>query len=168
MHVPAEQCPVGHDDVVAEFAVVSDMATGHQEITVPDFGDAIFLLAAAIDRDAFANDIAIADEDSCVAAGIADVLRFAADDDGGVDHIIMANRDVAHHGDGIEKPCAALNANIRSDDAERPDFDVDIDFGARVNRCGRCNLDCHDEVLQLSTAVAVMEGFIEPVADLVL
>ena len=55
VNVPAQQRAVGHDDVVAELAVVGHVATGHQEVVVADPRDAVFLFAAAIDRHAFAD-----------------------------------------------------------------------------------------------------------------
>ena len=96
VHVPAQQRAVGHDDVVAQLAVVGHVAAGHQEILVADPRDAVFLLAAAIDRHAFADHVAVADDDLRVAAGVADVLRLAADDDVRIDHVVAADRHVAH------------------------------------------------------------------------
>ena len=55
VHMPAQQRAVGHDDVVAQLAIVGDVAAGHQEVLVADPRDAVFFFAAAIDRDAFAN-----------------------------------------------------------------------------------------------------------------
>ena len=81
MHVAAQQRAVGHDDVVAQLAIVGHVAAGHQEVLVADPRDAVFFFAAAIDRHAFADDVVVADDDLRVAAGVADVLRLAADDD---------------------------------------------------------------------------------------
>ena len=61
--VAGQQRAVGDDDVVAQLAVVGDVAAGHQEIVVADAGDAVFLFRGAIDRDALADDVVVADDD---------------------------------------------------------------------------------------------------------
>ena len=81
-----------------------------RKLPSPSLRDAIFFFAAAIDRDAFANDVAVADDDLRVAAGVADILRLAADDDVRIDDVIVADRHVAHDRDGIQQPRAALDA----------------------------------------------------------
>ena len=115
VHMPAQQRAVGHDDVVAQLAVVGDVAAGHQEILVAEPRDAVFFFAAAIDRHAFANDVAVADHDLGVAAGVADVLRLAADHDVRIDDVIVADRHVAHDRHGVQQPRAALDPRMRAD-----------------------------------------------------
>ena len=63
MNVAAQQRAVGHDNVIAHFAIVGDVATGHQKVVAADARDAVFLFTGAIDRDAFAKDVVIADDD---------------------------------------------------------------------------------------------------------
>ena len=69
-----------------------------------------------------------------VAAGVADVLRLAADDRAGIDVVVAADRDVAHQGDVVFQPRAAADADVRADDAEGADLDIVVDFGAGVDR----------------------------------
>src|SRR5262249_46694976 len=61
VNVASQQRAVGHDDVIANTAVVGDVRTGHEEVVVTDRGDAVFLLGGAVDRDAFADNVRIAD-----------------------------------------------------------------------------------------------------------
>ena len=141
VHVPAQQRAVGHDDVVAQLAVVGHVAAGHQEILVADPRDAVFFFAAAIDRDAFADDVAVADDDLRVAAGVADVLRLAADDDVGIDDVVAADRHVAHDRDRVQQPRAALDAHVRADDARtgrfrRPRRSPPPNRPTRFQQCG--------------------------------
>ncbi len=143
VHVPAQQRAVGDHDVVAQFAVVGHVAAGHEEVVVPDGGDAVFFFAAAIDRHAFADQVVIADRDLRVGAAVADVLRFAADDHAGINVVVLADGDVAHERDVVLQPRAAADPDIRPDDAERPDFDIGVDFGSRMDRDVFGNEPCH-------------------------
>ena len=68
-----------------------------------------------------------------VAAGVADVLRVAADDGVGIDVVVAAEGDAAHQGDVVFQAGAASDPHLRPDDAERPDLDFIVDFGAGVD-----------------------------------
>ena len=88
--------------------------------------------------------VRIADHDLRVAAAIADILRLSADDDAGIDVIVLADGNVTHDGHVVLQPRAATDTNVRADDAERTDFDIDVDFGAarRSRRVPRHRLPC--------------------------
>ena len=68
-----------------------------------------------------------------VAAGVADVLRLAADHDVGIDHVVAADRDAAHDRDGIHHPRAGENPHMGPNRRERPDLDVVVDLGLRID-----------------------------------
>ena len=61
--VTGQQRAVGDNDVAAELAVVGDVAVAHQEVVVADEGDAVFLLARAVDGHPFAERVVVADDD---------------------------------------------------------------------------------------------------------
>ena len=44
-------------------AIVRDVAAGHDERVAAERGDAVFFFGAAIDRDAFADHVVVADDD---------------------------------------------------------------------------------------------------------
>ena len=104
MDVAAQQRAVGHDDMVAQAAIVGHVRAGHEEVVAADRGDAVFLFGGAVDRDAFANAVRVADDDLRFAAAIADILRLAADDDAGIDVVVLADRDVTHDGHVVFQP----------------------------------------------------------------
>ena len=54
-HVAGQGCRIGHDDVVAEKAVVRDVGCDHQEIVVSDAGVSATAFGAAMDVDVFAK-----------------------------------------------------------------------------------------------------------------
>ena len=139
--VSAQQRGVGDDDVVAQLAIVGDVAAGHEEVAVADAGDALFLFRGAVDRHALADDVVVADDHLRVGAAVADVLRLAADDDARVDVVAAADGDVAHQGDVVFQPRSAADPHLGTDDAERADLDVVVDFSAagrsrRDRQCG--------------------------------
>ena len=110
--VSAQQRAVGDDDVVAQLAIVGHVAAGHEEVVVADAGDAVFLFRGAVDRDALADDVIVADDHLGFAAAVADVLRLAADDHAGIDVVALADGDVAHQGDAVFQPRAAADADL--------------------------------------------------------
>jgi len=65
---------VGHDDVVANRAVVSDVGVSHDEVVAADAGEASAFDGASVDGDELANDIVVADFETRGLALIADIL----------------------------------------------------------------------------------------------
>ena len=65
--VSAQQRAVGDDDVVAQLAIVGDVAAGHEEVVVAHAGDAVFFFRGAVDGDALADDVVVADDHPGVA-----------------------------------------------------------------------------------------------------
>ena len=116
-------------------------------------GDAVLFFAAAVDRHAFANRIAVADNDLRVAAGIADILRLAADHDVGINQVVVADGDAAHDRHAIEQPRAAFDLHVRADDRKRADFDVVVDFRRRIDRRGCSNASCHRRILRIAAII---------------
>ncbi len=51
----AEHGIVGHDDVIADLAVMGDMRSRHQEAMIADLGNAAIVLGAGIDGDVLAD-----------------------------------------------------------------------------------------------------------------
>src|SRR5205807_10566162 len=75
----AEETIVRDNDVVCNFAVVSDVRPGHKKIFVADFGDAA-LGAAAVDSAMLANHIVVSNRNGGLAfRRKGKVLRRAAD-----------------------------------------------------------------------------------------
>src|ERR1700730_8913046 len=74
-----EQGSTGDYCSVANPAIVGYVRILHEEISATDGSD-ITLLAAAVDGNAFAKDVAISDDHAAPPAGISDILRLIADD----------------------------------------------------------------------------------------
>ncbi len=84
----AEQAIIGNDDVVADFAVMSDVRPGHEKIFVTDLGHAVFS-APSMDRAMLANYICVPDRDVGLAFGRkGKVLRRGADNCARPDHVV--------------------------------------------------------------------------------
>ena len=141
--VATQQCAVGHHDVVAQPAIVGHVATGHEKVVAADRGDAVFFFGGAIDRHAFANAVRSPIVDLGIAAAIAHILRLGADDNIGIDVIVLADRHLAHDRDVVFQPRAAADADVGPDHAEGPDFDVDVDFGPVIDRGVFRDVTCH-------------------------
>ena len=143
MHVPAEQRSVGHDDAVADTAVVSDMTARHDVAMAAERRNAVFLLGATIDRHTFADQVVIADHHLRIAAAIADVLRIAPDDSHRKNAVMLADRDTSHDGDVVQQASSAADAGLGADDAQRADLDVVVQLRSRIDDRTFVDVDRH-------------------------
>ncbi len=134
MHVAAQQRAVGQHDVAAQSAIMRHVAASHEIIVAAHRRDAVFLFGGPVDRHPFADHVVIADNDLSVAAAVAQILRFAANDHAGAEVIIFAQRDVPHQCDMIVEPRSASDPHMGADDAEGPDLHIDVDFRVGMNR----------------------------------
>ena len=131
--VPTEEHSVGQNDIVPEAAIVGHVGASHQEVVVAQRGDSVFLFGAAIDGDALADDVVVADHHLGVAARITDVLGLPADDRARIEVVVLADRDVSHHGHAIFQPRPAPDPHIGADDTERADFHFIVDLCPRID-----------------------------------
>src|SRR5690606_7546835 len=115
---------VGNHHVVANAAVVRHVAGGHQVAVAADAGGTIFLFGAAVDRHRFANHVVVADLDARRAAAVAQVLRFAADDNARMDFVVASDGHVTSDLHVANKSRAAADPDVGPDRAERTDFDA--------------------------------------------
>jgi hypothetical protein len=131
--------------MVAELAIMGHMTVAHQKIVAANAGDAIFLLAGAIDGYAFAKGVGVADFNAGVRPLVAVVLRLRADDDIGKQHVVATQGHVAHERDVVMQPRAASDARSGADRAERADDDFLVDLRPRVDPGVGCDAGGHVE-----------------------
>ena len=130
--VTAEHGAIGHDDAAAQAGIVADVRAGHEEIVRGNDGG--FLgFGGAMDGDAFAKDVALADEEAGRAAFIFDILGGVADDAAGVEKVVGADGGVAGEiGVGADA-AARAEGNMGVDDGIGEDLDGGIELGFRTN-----------------------------------
>ena len=95
MNVTAKQCAVANDDVVTHNTVVGDMYAAHQVTIASQPRESVFLERCAIDGDAFANDVAVADYNFRVVASVACVLGCSTDHGVGRNDCLLYTSDAA-------------------------------------------------------------------------
>jgi len=134
VHMASQKRGIGHNDVVAKLAVVGYVAGGHQEVVMPDPRNAVFLLASAIDRHPFADDVVRADHHLRLATSVADILRLRANDDTREEMVVFSQNHLPHKRHVVFQPSPTANFYVGTNDAERPDRHVVADFGTRVDR----------------------------------
>lgn len=98
-HMATEKDPIGERDVVTHAAVVRDVRACHQETVATNDRLAVLLFRATVDRDTFANDVAMPNDDTRATAPVAEILRLPADDTPRVKSVALADFDVPedHH-----------------------------------------------------------------------
>ena len=135
---PGEQRAVCDRHAVADAAVVRDVAVRHQHVVVADARGSAFG-AAAMDRHAFANDVALADVEPAHALAKLRVLRLAAEHDVFVNLVGAAHaRIAAYDGVGVDLARVA-DHRVGVDDRVRADADVRAELSARIDDCGGMN-----------------------------
>ncbi len=130
-----QQGVIGDNDVIAQLAVVGNMAAGHKEIMTADPGKSILFFRGPIDSDALADDVVIADDDFGIAAAIAYVLGIAADDGPGIDMVVTSDGNVSHQGNAVFQPGSATDGDVRPHDAVGAYFHFVVDLGPGINSC---------------------------------
>src|SRR5208283_5767525 len=114
----------------------------HEEIAVADDRD-LAVLAPTMDRDPFAQDVAVADLHAARPAGVGDLLRLVADYGIGMDYIVGANRGIAKNRDVSDQPGPRADANVAVDQAERADFHVVGQFDLAAQHGARMDASAH-------------------------
>src|SRR5690606_5940006 len=119
---------VGHDDTVADLAVVGDMAIGHEQVVVADAGHAAALLGSAVHGDEFPDDVAVADLEPCGLAPVAEVLRC------------IAQTGMAVNGVAAADAGRSENGGVRADGGRFADLDIGADAGKGADAHARSQL----------------------------
>ena len=133
---PAEHGVVGHEDAVAEHAIVAEMDVGHQVVVRSDPGEPSFLIAAAVDGDCLAEDVVIADLDARGLPLVRVILGLAADDRKRMNDVVLSQGRVADQADMCDQPRAPADLDVGPDHAVRPDLDIVGDLGAGIDARG--------------------------------
>ena len=115
---------IRHHDLVAETAVMGDMRIRHQQIVAADARYTLVMGGAAIHRDGFPKDVAIADFEPRRFAFVLLVLRRIAQ--GGKLKYLVVGADACRAvDDGVRSyPGAGPDDDVRSDHGERPDLHI--------------------------------------------
>ena len=111
----------GHDDVIAENAVMRDVDVGEEKIVRADHGG-IAVVGGAMNRDAFAKHIAVADLQPRDAAFPFQVLRLLAEGGERENFILLAELRVAVNDDVRMQLAIVAERDVFADDAIRADF----------------------------------------------
>ena len=126
--VSTQHDSVCHDHVIAYTAIVRHVATTHDKAIVADASDAFFFFRRSVDRSAFADQIAVADNDLSIAAAKAQVLWFIPDDNAGANSVVVADRGMAGDRHVVLQHGAPANFHIGTNHAKRTDIDIVINF----------------------------------------
>src|SRR6185437_10683744 len=133
LDVTGERDAVGEDRVASHHAVVRDVRIGYEEIVVADAGDALVVDRAAVERAAFAKDIAVADLEAGRLTGVFLVLRRIAQRSELIDPVARADRGRTVDDDMGADDGARTDANLRADDTEGTHGDVRRQLRLRRN-----------------------------------
>ena len=134
--VPTEHHVIGRDHSVFDHTVVSDVRGGHKIALATDRRNALILLRSTIDRSAFAEDIAITDDDLGRRALVRKILWLSTDDTTGKESIVPADAGVTGDRHAILKPSATPDPHMRSNHTMMADANVFIEFCSGIHHSG--------------------------------
>ena len=97
--VPGQGCRVGHDDVIAENAIMSNMCVDHEEIVIPNQGPTAALGCSPVHCDIFSKYVVIANYQLGVFPLVFEVLRRQPNRAIGIKLTVLADlrASVDHH-----------------------------------------------------------------------
>ena len=132
----AEHDVVSGDHTVLNNAVVGNVRVSHEVALAADAGDSSVFFGTSIHRDAFAEDIAVADNDLGWRPLVRQVLRIRSDDASRKKPILATNRCVTHEGHSIFSAGASPDPHVGPNDAMMPDPNIFIEFGSGIDYGG--------------------------------
>lgn len=138
-------------DVIADSAIVGDVAESHQIVVVAEAGELVGVVGA-MDGCVFANGVAVADDESAGGNFVSFMLRGVPEDDPHVDFVVVADDGVAGNvGVGTDF-CSGSDFYRTFDDSVGPDFYRGINFRGGVNYGsgmdeGQCEIQSFSERL---------------------
>jgi hypothetical protein len=164
--VAAQGRGVGHDYVVADRAVVSDMGVSHDEVVAADASEASALDGTAIDGDELANDVVVANFEPRGLAVVADILRSKADGGKRKEVIMSSDFRGTIDGDVGDQFAGFAEFHVCADGAVRADFAGWMNFcggiengrGMGVHWIVKCR-PCRDSVLLYCSPGTSVPGF---------
>jgi hypothetical protein len=145
LDVAGERNVVGHDDAIADAVVVGHVGVRHQEAVRTDDGRDPGR-GGAVDRDALADTVPVADHETAFGPGEREVLRLAPEDRSFVHEILDAeggeplDRRVGPDLTPITDPGPILHDGARADRDVRPELGAGIDDRLGVHGHERCIL----------------------------
>ena len=135
VNVTAQQSAVADDHVVCNSAIVSDVYAAHEVTIAADSRVSIFFGRRAIDRDAFADNVSVSDNDLRFVATVAGILGRTANDCVGRDNVVFADLHIAIDRDVVHQNGSATDFCFGTDDTEVADFNIVCDLSSRIDDC---------------------------------
>lgn len=139
-HVAGQQRAVDQRHAVADLAIVSDVAVGHQEIPVADGGRP--LLGGPVDRDSFADDVVLTDQGPLPVGRRVEftVLRVQSNAGIGIDQIVGPDGQRPLKPDAANQARSASDSDMALNRAARADDHVVSQLGFGIDNTGRMDI----------------------------
>ncbi len=142
LHVAGQRGDVGHDDAIAERAIVRHVAVGQDGVVRADEGG-LAVAGGAVDGDVFAERVVVADFRAGDAALPFQVLGLESEAGERKNLIVLSEFGVAINDHVRMQPAMVSQRDVCADDAIRPDFAIGADLRLGMNEGRR--MECiHD------------------------
>ena len=136
--MPAQQDGIGKDNIRADMAIMTDMATDHEHASVADAGGMFWSgIDGAVYGSGFADDDVVADDQPSASAVVFEVLRGEPDISGGTDTAVFANSCMAMDMTMLIDDGAGAKRDVGFNDAVSADLHIVGKLGAGIDNCRR-------------------------------
>lgn len=136
MHMPGQRSAIGHNDVIADDAIVRYVGICHKQVVIAYLGKAFILLGASMHGGILAYRISIADFQPGDLGRILLVLGIFADGRELIDTILLTYRGRPFNNDMGTYNGTRINLYIRPDNGKRADRHVISQLRLAINyRC---------------------------------
>ena len=124
-YMAGQECAAGKGTMIADGDIMGDMGIGHDEVVIADSGRPI-VRSCAMNGDAFANQIALADYDACACLlGIpGNILRGETKTGIGIEAIAFTQGQRAIQPDVAKEATSGADRDRAGEDAAGADFDI--------------------------------------------
>ena len=127
LYLASELASVGDDDVIAEDAIVTNVAVGHDEVATSDDG-LVSRSCAPVDCGALADAVVVANLAGSLLAVELEVLRDAANNSVLENTIVLAHAGTPADGCSVHDFATVSNDDVRLNCGERSNFDTVSDL----------------------------------------
>ncbi|OPY86976.1 MAG: hypothetical protein A4E72_01567 [Syntrophus sp. PtaU1.Bin208] len=137
MNMTGQMGSIGDDDVISQLAVMGDMAVSHDEVVIPDHGNADICRRGPIHGHILTKYVMTPDDNPCFFPFVLQILRIAAQGTEGGNPAFLADIRIAFNNNMGSENRIFLDDDTRTDDTVCSNFNTFRQAGiGRYNCCG--------------------------------
>lgn len=134
---------LGHDDIIADDAVVRDVAITHNKTIIADRSDSSAPCCASVQCGVFAYDVVITDDQARRFTLVREILRGPAQAGEWEDSVALSQFGMTLDENVRDQTRTLAESHIGTDDAAWANFNIVIQLDGRIDNGGGVNFCAH-------------------------